>query len=525
MRTKKMSRSIHSVLPLLIVFSLLLIPAGTLVAQEGVLPAGDTATDSGSAANADLPYYPYVYMADLARLVYERDTPMEPAVAAQTTLVASGMATGIEPDAGSWTPWVIASVDDLLPARPPTVAATRAEIETLKEMAAGRDEADLAQIAYWNAGPPSYRWNQIAMDAILKRALVGAPALRVLTNMHAGIYDATIAAWNAKYAYNRPRPSNFDPSLESAIPNPESPAYPSEYAAAGAAAAGILSAIFPEDAALFTELAAASADSRLLAGVDYPSDVEAGRLLGEAVAEQVVVRLAADGSDAPFAATIPTEEGRWTGANPVTPTFGMWATWVLDSPDQFRPEPPPAWDSELMATEMQELRDFERTPVTNSIAQFWEYAAGGRRNHWYWNSILDRLVLESGLANNPPRAARAYVLPNVATYDAGIACWDAKFEYWGIRPFQLDPEFATLFPTPNHPAYPSAHSCFSVSFADVLGYLFPTAAAEVNALANEAAESRIWAGIHFRADVTSGIQLGHDVAAAVLAHAAADGSQ
>lgn len=474
MRNERKGSFRQSAFTLLILCSLLFVPAGSLFAQEGSQGAG---------------------------------------------------ALGIEPDAGSWTPWVIESVDDLLPARPPTVAATRAEIAQLKEMAAARDADALTQIAWWNAGPPSYRWSQIALQAMLKRALPAPFAWRILANLHAGLYDATVATWNAKYAYNRARPGDFDATLETVIPSPASPSYPSEYAAAGAAAAGILSSLFPEDAALFAELASASTDSRLLAGVEYPSDVEAGRILGEAVAEQVIARLAADGSDAPFTGTIPTEEGKWTGENPVTPTLGTWATFVLESPDQFRSPPPPAWDSEQMATEMQELRDFPRTPVTNSIAQFWEFGAGGRRIYWFWNSLLERTVLEAGLAINAPRAARAFALANIAGYESGVSCWDSKFTYWAIRPFQLDPEFVTVVPTPNHPSYPSAHSCISIGFTDVVGDLFPMAAAEASELANQAAQSRIWGGIHFRSDVDAGIQMGHDVAGAVLAHAAADGSQ
>jgi hypothetical protein len=204
---------------------------------------------------------------------------------------------------------------------------------------------------------------------------------------------------------------------------------------------------------------------------------------------------------------------------------GTWQTWVLTSPDQFRPDAPPAYDSEQLAAEMDELRNFERTPVTNSTAAFWEFASGGRRHYWFWNENLSRLILQANWDNNAPLAARAYALTNIASYDGMVACWDAKYTYWQIRPFQLDPEFTSLFATPNHPAYPSAHSCISVATTDVLAHLFPTDAAEITGLAAEAAESRIWAGIHFRSDVESGIELGHDVGDAVIAHAMSDGSQ
>ena len=59
----------------------------------------------------------------------------------------------------------------------------------------------------------------------------------------------------------------------------------------------------------------------------------------------------------------------------------------------------------------------------------------------------------------------------------------------------------------------------------ILGYLFPRDAAALAALGEEAGESRIWAGIHYRADVTAGAALGRAVAEKVIARAQNDGSQ
>jgi membrane-associated phospholipid phosphatase len=431
----------------------------------------------------------------------------------------------VEPDAGTWQTWVLESGDQFRLDAPPDEAATADEIAQLIEMAGQRDDAALQQIAYWNAGPPAYRWNQIAMNAMLAQAMPGNIAYRDLALLNAAIYDATVAAWDSKYAHNRPRPSEVDPALETVIPNPASPSYPSEYAVTAGAASAVLGWLFPDQAQTYADLAQEAVNSRLLAGVEYPSDVEAGLALGQQVAELVIARGQADGSDAQWTGSVPTEPGHWTGENPIFPMAGTWDTWVLESGDQFRPAPPPAYDSEQLAAEMDELRNFERTPVTNSIAQFWEFGSGGRRAHWFWNDQLTRLLLASDWADNAPRAARAYALMNMAGNDSGVACWDAKYAYWAIRPFQLDPEFTSLFTTPNHPAYPSAHSCLSTATADVLAYLFPADAADMQALAQQATESRIWAGIHFRSDVESGIALGEDVAGAVVEHAMSDGSQ
>jgi membrane-associated phospholipid phosphatase len=417
-----------------------------------------------------------------------------------------------------WPTWVLESADQFRVDPPPDEAATADEMTQLQAMMSERDEETLQQIAYWNAGPPAYRWNQIALDTILERALPAQAALRHLTLLHVAIYDATVAAWESKYAYNRPRPSEATPSLTTVIPNPAYPSYPSEYAVTAATASALLSWLFPEDVQRFEALAQEAAHSRLAAGVEYPSDVEAGLELGRQVAQRVIEYGEADRFTAEWTGSIPTDPGYWTGENPAFPMAGTWQTWVLTAPDQFRPAPPPAYDSEQLATEMAELRAFERTPVTNANAMFWEFGAGGRRIHWFWNNLTSQLVLEEQWDDNAPVAARAYALTNIAGYDSLVACWDAKYAYWAMRPFQLDAEFSPVFATPNHPSYPSAHSCISSVMTTVLATLFPANAERVKALAVEAGESRISGGIHFRSDVEAGLALGENVAQAVLAH-------
>jgi membrane-associated phospholipid phosphatase len=87
-----------------------------------------------------------------------------------------------------------------------------------------------------------------------------------LALMNVAIYDATIAAWEAKYTYNRPRPSEADPSLATVVPNPSSPSYPSEHAVAAGAAATVLAYLFPKDTQSFIDKAEMAGQSRLMAG-------------------------------------------------------------------------------------------------------------------------------------------------------------------------------------------------------------------------------------------------------------------
>jgi membrane-associated phospholipid phosphatase len=430
----------------------------------------------------------------------------------------------IEQKAGSWQTWVIASAAQFRCPPPPDRAATEIEAGELRRLAATRDRAALDRVAYWNTGSPSYRWSEIAVAEHLKAGIPWQLAARDLSLMHIAIYDAMVAAWDSKYAYKRPRPSAVSGSLATAIPNPPSPSYPAEHAVAAGAASEVLAYIFPARADHFRELAEEAARSRLIAGVNYQSDIAAGMALGREVAALVIARGKSDGTDAKWAGSVPTGPGKWTGTNPILPMNGTWKPWVLSRPDEFRPGPPIPYDSPEKAAELAELKNFPRTPQTNNEAMFWEAAVGGLRAHQYWNEQVSKKTLEYRLDDNPPRAARAFALPFVTLYDVSIACWDAKYTYWAIRPFQLDPEVKTVFATPNHPSYPAAHACASIAIARVLGYLFPRDAEAFAALGERAAESRIWAGIHYRSDIVAGRELAVAVANKVIARAREDGA-
>jgi membrane-associated phospholipid phosphatase len=454
---------------------------------------------------------PRSLLAGVALIVLLSVAPLGSAVFAQAGEAIPGI--------GEWQTWVLESGSQFRLDAPPDAAATAEEIDQLLKWASERDEAALQQITFWDSGTPAYRWNQIAMESLVARAMPVNMALRNLALLHVAIDDATVAAWDSKLTYNRPRPSEVAPELLTVIPNPSSPSYPSEHAVAAGAASAVLAWLFPDEAEYFDDMAQQAVNSRLLAGVEFPSDVQAGFELGRQVAALVIERGQADGSNVAWTGSVPTEPGHWTGENPAAPGAATWQTWVLTSPDQFRPEPPPAHDSPQLAAEMDELRAFERTPITNSAAMFWEFAAGGRRIYWFWNDVASRLILASAWGDDPAQAARAYALVNIAGYDSMVGCWDAKYTYWQLRPFQFDTEFTPLFATPGHPSYPSAHSCMSSAMSSVLADLFPADAAEVIGLAHEASESRIWAGIHYRSDLDAGNALGANVAAAVLAHA------
>lgn len=172
-----------------------------------------------------------------------------------------------------------------------------------------------------------------------------------------------------------------------------------------------------------------------------------------------------------------------------------------------------------MARDLAEVKNCLRTNLTNLTARFWEYY-GGRGVFEFWNDHSSKKLFEYRLQDNTPRAAQVYALTNIALHDSGIACWDAKYTYWAPRPNQVDPAITTVFVTPNHPGYPSAHSCPSGAAGGVLARLFPRDAATFHDRADQAGEARIMGGIHFRADMDAGVTLGRQVAEVVWSRAA-----
>src|SRR5439155_13179139 len=95
-------------------------------------------------------------------------------------------------------------------------------------------------------------------------------------------------------------------------------------------------------------------------------------------------------------------------------------------------------------------------------------------------------------------------------------CYDAKYTYWLIRPYRVDPAITTPIGRTNHPSYPSSHACSSAAAASVLASLFPADAAQLTQMADEAGESRLYAGIHYRFDKDAGLHIGRQAAALAL---------
>jgi PAP2 superfamily protein len=406
--------------------------------------------------------------------------------------------------------WLVKSYGDVKPPAPPE--NNQGELSALKAIVAKRTPDDVARFHWWMAGGPVHRWNEMILDEMLEGFVTMPLAARHLALFQAALDDAVAVARH----HRRPGAAVESATLDAATKTQSNLSSPSEHAAAATAAAQVLSYLFPARAAHFSAKADEAIQARLVAGAEYPHQATAGRAIGQTVAALAITRGKSDNSDAKWTGSVPEGADRWKGANPVAPAAGTWQPWVLASPGEFRPAAPPAIDSEQVKLALGELKTFARTPKSNHRATYWE-VHGGARVHTLWNEIARTKLLEYRAP--AATAARTLAALNIALADAGVACWEAKYTFWYIRPAQLDAELKPLFAAPNHPSYPSAHGCLSRAAATVLAAAFPQDRDRLLALGREASDSRLWAGIHYRFDIDAGEEIGRKVAERTLERA------
>jgi membrane-associated phospholipid phosphatase len=329
-------------------------------------------------------------------------------------------------------------------------------------------------------------WIEFELDAIASHATNPPRASRALAHVSASMYLAALAGGKAP-----------------------------DDAVAGAAST-VLAYFYPDEAARSEALAdqLADVDSKAFAG---------GRLIGRLL----IARAESDGADATWTGTPPEGGGYWVPTPPgfiyppLEPLAGAWRTWNLRDGSQFRPAPPPTYGSSRFLAEAQEVYAVSKTLTAEQkrIADYWADGAGTVTPPGHWN----RIALDLVAATNWPtlRASRLFSALNTAQADAFIACWDAKYAYWAMRPVTairrlIDSTWLPYIVTPPFPAYVSGHSTTSAAASTVLAAFFPVRANELNAMAEEAAVSRLYAGIHFRSDNAAGLELGFRVGALAL---------
>jgi PAP2 superfamily len=380
---------------------------------------------------------------------------------------------------------------------------------------------------------PVIQWNRTLL--VIVRTPGAQPATvhstRSFAVMHAAIYDA-VNAIDRKH-------TPYLISLSGVSPNA------SREAAAAAAAHEVLVVLYP---AFKTQLDAQLQQS--LAQIGDGQGKTDGIAIGVAVADRILALRSDDGSSAP---PIPYVFGSAPGDYqstppnfPPQPQFTHWShvtPFALNSANQFRPGPPPALTSDEYSDVFNEVKSLgianstTATPDEALTGRFWN---GAIQN--YWNEISQTASLARNLTT--AQNARLFALLNFSLADGVIAFYDAKYVYnfWrpvtairaadpGINPQTLPdsnwlPETTTTAPDPS---YPGAHAVISAAAAGVLRSFFRrdhfefAVTSEVlpgvqrtftsfSAASEEATLSRIFAGQHFRSDLTAGNRLGRDVA-------------
>lgn len=430
---------------------------------------------------------------------------------------------GDEPTGGQWKTIVLESGDSLRLTPPPNASTQQSEIQGLLKLQGLRTPKILKTVKFWDEGT-SVRWNEIARDLVIKHKTDPPMASRVYALLSIAQYDALVSAWNNKYYYKRAAPSQVDGDILTEVATTRDPVYPSEHATVASASASVLKYIYPDEASYLDEKVKEDESSRLWAGVNYPSDITAGDMLGRRIAEIVIEKAKTDGSDDKGNITIPTGPGYWTGTNPLRPLWGKVRPCLMENVSQFRPSPPPTYGSPEFMDALSEVRHISdtRTESQTRIAQKWADGSGTATPPGHWNQIACDLINSTYLSEL--RSARALALMNMAMMDAGICCWDTKYYYCLMRPWQADPKIKTAVGKPNFPAYTSGHSAFSASAAEVLGYIFPNEKDQLLLMAEEAGISRLYGGIHYRFDIDKGQEGGKAAGRMAVERGMADGS-
>lgn len=330
------------------------------------------------------------------------------------------------------------------------------------------------------------RWNEIARSLVISHTSSPPHASRT----YAYVSLASWAAWRA---------ATDAPASTEAMPSPS--------AAAARAAAMVLEYVYPGARDFLSDEVDAQALARRGSGERSDARV-AGEVIGEAVVRRALERAGTDGADATWDNAFPVGPGYYTGRTPAFPMWGGVRPWLVASGRDMRAPTPPSFGSEAFNTALREVRQISdsRTPEQLAVAMHWADGVGTVTPPGHWNLIAADLLRRYGLPESD--ALRTFALLNVAMADAMIGCWDSKYAYWYLRPWEADSAISTPIGRPNHPSYPSGHSCSSTAGATVLAGLFPRDAEALRTMAEEASLSRLYGGIHYRFDLIAGQEIG-----------------
>jgi PAP2 superfamily len=403
-------------------------------------------------------------------------------------------------------------------------------------------------------------WNEQMLRAALIAGTSPTSTTRVAAMVQAAMFDAV---------------NGIDPRFSHIYVAPAAPPGASSRAAAVQAAYAMLSKLYGASPANPPQVAF---DARRIISLgeiaedESAASIAAGVTWGQSVADQIFTIRSTDGfsTTAPFPDNLNIGQWRRTPNLPVSPALSaagagylMLSTqtpWVMTSPMQFRPGPPPAVTSAQYATDFNEVKTMgsqfsaARSPELTANALFWNAGTAS----YLWNQVALSLIKKNnhdrdrdddwshGRRSTLLDNARIFAEIGLSMADAAIACWDAKYEYHYWRPITAiretaddgnaattpDPTWVPMFATPGHPEYPSGHSCVSGAATAVLSeefgerthftmtsdlmFGFEQSYRGFQEALEAVKDARIFSGIHFRTATEVGTALGAKVAELVL---------
>ena len=347
-------------------------------------------------------------------------------------------------------------------------------------------------VKFWEAGA-TVRWTEIATGLVASRP----------TDVGRFYVYLALAQFRAAEAAE-------------AVPGP----HPAISAAIGGASVAVLRSFFPLDVAVIEAALDAQQAAPPWPGAKH-ADFAAGEAIGRAIGARVLAFAATDRMGLtdpllPPTGPLPIGPGKWVyNGGPIARGGLGGRPFYLTSGDQLRPPPPPAFGSAAFNAALGEVQQISvtRTAEQTAIANFWNLNQSPRSNAAI-SAIANELIVSHHRSDAD--AAKIMFLMTSAWFDAIIGCFDAKYHYWFIRPPQASAGIVTVFATPPHPSYPSAHSCVSGATTAVLADAFPSERGRLEAIAIEASLSRLYAGIHYRFDMDAGLAIGRAAAALAL---------
>jgi len=371
-------------------------------------------------------------------------------------------------------------------------------------------------------------WNAKADAIAAEKQILPAPHSRALAMLHIAMFEAVNAVEHRYAPYKLTLSADRSTSKE---------------AAAAAAAYDVLLAIYPDQKTRLDEALTAS-----LSGIADPESRSKGIELGKQAAAGVLALRANDGSVAQENYRPSAKPGAYVPT--IVPSFstvGATTPWVMTSGSQFRPEPPPALDSQTWTRDLNEIREIgarnstKRTAEQTTIGRFW-FLVGAR--------TYNPIVRQAALAKNMDvvDCARLFALASIAGNDALVAVFDAKYHYNLWRPITAirnaditlntatprEESWLALGETPMHPEYPCAHCITSATISTVLRNIVGDDFGEFSLTSStapgvtrkwtrlqdysdEVSNARIYAGFHYRFSTEVGKEMGKKIGALTVA--------